>query len=52
MSLNTIRTNNFIKTFAKDFSSFIYEQKIMGFFIGTFIGIASANLITSFKKMS
>lgn len=29
---------------------FIYEQKIMGFFIGTFAGIASSNLIMSFKK--
>lgn len=50
MSLNRINRNNFIKTVVNDFSSFIYEQKIMGFFIGTFIGIASSNLITSFKK--
>ena len=33
-----------------EFTDFIYEQKIMGFFIGTFAGIASANFITSFKK--
>jgi len=50
MSLDIIKINNFIKTFAKDFSGFIYEQKIIGFFIGTFAGIASANFITSFKK--
>jgi len=34
----------------KEFADFIYEQKILGFFIGTFAGIASANFITSFKK--
>jgi len=33
-----------------EFTDFMYEQKIMGFFIGTFTGIASSNLITSFKK--
>ncbi len=35
---------------AKDFLDFIYEQRIIGFFIGTFAGIASSNFITSFKK--
>ena len=34
----------------REFIDFIYEQKIIGFFIGTFAGIASANFITSFKK--
>jgi large-conductance mechanosensitive channel len=34
----------------KEFTDFIYEQKILAFFIGTFAGIASANFITSFKK--
>jgi len=34
----------------KEFADFIYEQKILAFFIGTFAGIASANFITSFKK--
>jgi large-conductance mechanosensitive channel len=39
-----------IDSIVKDFTDFIYEQKIFGFFVGTFAGIASANFITSFKK--
>ena len=39
-----------INDLVDEFTDFIYEQKIMGFFIGTFTGIASSNLITSFKK--
>lgn len=32
------------------FITFIYEQNIIGFFMGTFAGIASTNLILSFKQ--
>lgn len=44
------KINDFMKIFANDFGSFIYEQKIIGFLIGTFAGLASSNLIASFKK--
>jgi large-conductance mechanosensitive channel len=50
MSIDITKINNIVNTFATDFGSFLYEQKIIGFFIGTFAGIASASFITSFKK--
>lgn len=46
MSFDIAKINNI----TKDFVDFIYEQKIIGFFIGTFAGIASASFVTSFKK--
>ncbi len=50
MSLDIIKINKLVNSFVTDFGGFIYEQKIIGFFIGTFAGIASATFITSFKK--
>ena len=50
MSLDIIKINKLVNTFVTDFGGFIYDQKIIGFFIGTFAGIASATFITSFKK--
>lgn len=50
MLLDIIKINKLVNTFVTDFGGFIYEQKIIGFFIGTFAGIASATFITSFKK--
>lgn len=50
MLLDIIKINKLVNSFVTDFGGFIYEQKIIGFFIGTFAGIASATFITSFKK--
>lgn len=50
MSLDIFKINKLVNSFVTDFGGFIYEQKIIGFFIGTFAGIASATFITSFKK--
>lgn len=46
MPLDILKVNGIFK----EFIDFIYEQRILGFFIGTFAGIASSNFITSFKK--
>ena len=50
MLLDIIKINKLVNSFVTDFGGFIYEQKIIWFFIGTFAGIASATFITSFKK--
>jgi len=34
----------------KEFMDFMYEQKILGFFIGAFIGLSTSEFIGSFKK--
>ncbi len=39
-----------IKNLLDNFMDFMYEQNMIGFFIGAFAGIASTNLILSFKK--
>lgn len=39
-----------IKNILDNFMDFMYEQNMIGFFIGTFAGIASTNLILSFKQ--
>ena len=39
-----------IKNLLDNFMDFMYEQNMIGFFIGTFAGIASTNLILSFKQ--
>jgi large-conductance mechanosensitive channel len=50
MSTDIVKINKLVNTFVNDFGGFIYEQKIIGYFVGTFAGIASATFITSFKK--
>ena len=39
-----------IKNILDNFIDFMYEQNMVGFFIGTFAGIVSTNLILSFKQ--
>ena len=46
MFINTTSVNKIVN----EFITFAYTNKIMTFFIGTFMGVSTSNLILSFRK--